>query len=106
MDELAGVNKNEFIKYLKETKIKNTDESYYNYFNSGDLDRNRVIILFDELEEGDFIGIYYFEEVETVALNPFGMGYNLAEIIFGDNEDQIVVTRDNKGEGLRCTEIE
>lgn len=103
--ELDGVTREQFIKFL-ESEGDIDGKTYWNYFNKkSELDFNRVVVAFDQLKEKDFVGVFYFEEVETNIFNPLSYGYNILQFLLGDIEDVIIVARDNDDERLECTEI-
>src|SRR3989344_5074999 len=62
-EELNGITKSQFERFLKDYGDV-SGKSYWNFINKGDIDRNRVILNFDVLNEGDFIAVIYFEQLE------------------------------------------
>ena len=102
--DLVGVNKDQFKKYLQE-KGDIDGKTYWNFINKGDIDYNGIILAFDKLEQNDFIGVFYFEEIEPAFWSPSAWGYNLMELIAGDINDWVVITKDNNDARLKCTEI-
>ncbi len=103
--KLIGVNGKGFVKYLRDEK--NREPSYWNYINRGAEDRSRIVVAFDNLEDGDFLGVYYFENVEPAFLNPGRIGFELAELINEEElQDGILIAKGNRfQEKFECVEI-
>lgn len=105
--KLIGVSGSEFIRYLRDEK--NREPTYWNHINRKAEDESRVIVAFNELEEGDFLGVYYFENVEPSFFSPFTMGYRLGyefgELIHGEAQDRILIAKDNPLQQFKCVEI-
>ena len=103
-EELNGITKSQFERFLKDEGDV-SGKSYWNFINKGDIDRNRVILNFDVLNEGDFIAVIYFEQLEPTRLNPLWWGYYLDQFFNGDYTDFILITKDDPKNPIGCVEI-
>ena len=103
-EELNGITKSQFERFLKDYGDV-SGKSYWNFINKGDIDRNRVILNFDVLNEGDLVAVVYFEEIEPTRLNPLWWGYYLDQFFHGDYTDFILVKKDNLKNKIGCVEI-
>lgn len=97
----GGITKKEFETYLVDQKPKNSEITFWNYFNKyGEEDR--VHLKFDNIKQNDLLSVVFFEEVGNTFLSLLD---KVEDIVIGEFGDSVMVVKDNPNDPLKCAEI-
>ena len=103
--DIVGITPEQFRIFLQNNGDVN-DKTYWNYFNKGNIDLDRIVLNFDVLNKNDFITVSYFEYIkfqDTLFPNWDIQFYRL--LTKKPFQDTLVVSKDNLNNPIDCVEI-